>query len=190
MSQIRRQSTPTSGRYDRSGWGMIGALGLTLAVVGIVVGARAIKGDEPTVRPENVDYLATIRDLEAGGATPVYPRDLPSEWTVTSVRVRSLSADDQGWALGALTGDERFVGLHQSPVTAEEVVEEVVDEGAVEGEPVALTSDLATEWRSFSDDEGDLAYAAKIAGSTVVVYGSASEIDLRSMVARLTTDAG
>ena len=52
---------------------------------------------------------------------------------------------------------------------------------------VALDSEVASRWRTFSDPGGDHAYAAEVGGQTVLVYGSAPQDELETLVESLTT---
>lgn len=175
------------GRYQRTTSGLLAALLVTvLAVVGFV-GFRALNRDDLEVRPEKVDYLATVRALQQDGARPVYPAKLPDGWLPTSVDVvpGTLTLT---WGVGMLTGDDLFVGVRQSSQALPDLLETYVDKAPEEGDQVTIDSPLAASWRSFSDAGGDHAYAAQVDDQWVLVFGSASESDLQTVVAALTTD--
>ena len=55
------------GRYQRSFAGMIGALLITLVVIGAFVAFRALNRDELERRPEAVDYLETVGFVQEPG---------------------------------------------------------------------------------------------------------------------------
>lgn len=186
--RIGRVSQPAAdrpGRYQRSTGGLIGALVITLLVIGAFVAFRAVNRTELEVHPDPVDYRAAVVAVQEAGKRPVYPETLPAGWIATSVDIPR--GEDLDWGMGMLTGDGRFVGLRQSPDSVTDLVEEYVDQDATEGEPTDLPGSLVTTWRSFGDTGGDRAYAAEIDGATVLVYGSAPDADLQAVIAALST---
>ena len=50
-----------------------------------------------------------------------------------------------------------------------------------------MTGSVASTWETYSDEGGDLAYAAEVGGMTVLVYGSADRDDIEQLVGSLTT---
>jgi hypothetical protein len=172
------------GRYQRSPSGLVAALIVTVLAVSAFVVFRAINRNDLQVRPERVDYLETVRVLQQDGAEPVYPARLPDGWVPTSVDLKPglrLS-----WGVGIVVDDQNYVGVRQSSDSLGSLLETYVDEQPVEGDPATVESEVASRWRTFSDDGGDRAYAAEVAGQTVLVYGSAPDADLRTVIASLT----
>ena len=116
-----------------------------------------------------------------------------SDWSGTWVGTDALDAFG--------FDEEEFAGMIDTGTEPDELVEAYVDEVAVEGDPFVLeASEVATEWRSFTDDGGDTAYVAEIgldpatrdaagedATRTVMVYGSADPEVLQDLLASLTT---
>lgn len=178
-------SEPTGqpSRYQRSMGGMIGAMLVTLVAVGVFVGIRALNRDELDVRPESVDYLLSVTYAGENGIDVVYPPSLPQGWQATSVDLEP--SDPPAWGLGMLTDEGRFAGLRQESDSAEDLAEALMDEDAVEGDPVTLDSDLAREWTTWSDQGGDHGFSAEVGDQTVLVYGSAPEAELRRLAESL-----
>ncbi|CUR55191.1 conserved hypothetical protein [metagenome] len=174
-----------AGRYQRSMSGMIGALVVTLVGIAAFVGWRAFTRDDVDVAPEAVDYLATVSYLQDAGLTVVYPANLPRGWTATSANY--TAGRDVEWDMGALTTDGEFAGVRQADASVDALVSEFVDENAAEGPEVQLDSDVATSWRSFTDDGGDYALAAELSNETLLVYGSATPDELADLATRLVT---
>ncbi len=165
--------------------GMTGALLVTVAAVAAFVGFRALNRDELDIEPEPVDYLPVVTQAQRLGATPAYPGRLPHGWVATSVTLGQ--GDPPSWGLGLLTGDEEFAGIRQGGDTLAGLVETYVDEDAQEGATVRLETEVASSWRTFSDDGGDLAYAAEVGGQPLLVYGSAGQGALEQLLGELTT---
>lgn len=174
------------GRYQRSTGGLVGAMLVTLLVVGLAATMCTVKHNDVGVKPEPVDYLAAVSALQEGGRRPVYPRSLPSGWIATSVHLGEDQAS--GWSLGALTGEGHFAGLVQSPEPVPDLVAKYVDKDAAEGQPVQLPGEVGPTWRTFTDQGGDTAYVTEVGQDSVMVYGSAPSAQLRELVASLTTD--
>jgi hypothetical protein len=174
-----------AGRYQRSFSGLVGALVVTLVVITAFVVFRALNRDDLDVRPEPVDYLGSVKYIRQSGGSGVYPRTLPSGWVATSASYSP--GRNPEWDLGVLTPKDKFVGLHLEDTSVEELVSDYVDKDAIEGDPIQLTSDVATTWRTFTDSGGDYALAAEIADQTLVVFGSADPSEIRDYTASLLT---
>ncbi|MEZ5098050.1 MAG: DUF4245 family protein [Nocardioides sp.] len=184
---------PRPGRYQRSVPGLLGALLVTLLVIGAFVAFRAINRANQDTPVEPVDYLAAVQGAQRDGFDPAYPPTLPQGWRATSVTL-TLRDDSTAWDLGILTSDGRFVGLRQSTAqSVDALVSDLVDLAAQEGGTVSVPDAMAPQWRTFSDAGGDLAFGAEVDGEAVLVYGSAAEDDLLRLLSSLTqapVDAG
>jgi hypothetical protein len=167
--------------------GMLGALLVTLLVIGAFVVFRALNRDQIEIRPEAVDYLSAVRAAQGAGLQPVYPASLPEGWIATSVDLRRGA--DPAWGIGMLAADGTFAGLRQGGGSLDDLLRVYVDSSPVEGEPVTVSGSVATSWRVFSDSGGDRALATEIDGVPLLVYGSANDADLRLLVGLLTTAA-
>jgi hypothetical protein len=191
--------TGRPGRYTRSTSGLVGAmLILFVAVVGFVV-FRGLFRTEPEYTPPDTDYVEVVRAVQGEGGDLVYPEDLPEGWVVNNLDY--LPGLPPTFSLALLTDEEEFAGMIDTGTEPDELVEAYVDEVAVEGDPFVLeASEVATEWRTFTDDGGDTAYVAEIdldpatadaagedATRTVMVYGSADPEVLQDLLASLTT---
>lgn len=175
------------GRYQRSASGLVGALLVLLLVVGGIVLVRALGRHELEVRPEVVDYLPVVEVVQDAGQRVAYPRELPDGWQATSVE--SAPGGAAVFGLGMLTDDERFAGVRQESEPLSDLVEVYVDEDATpEGTVQAGTGELAGEWRTFTDEGGDLAFGRESPDTTVLVYGSASRADLLELLNELTVE--
>ncbi len=174
------------GRYQRSFAGMIGALLITLVVIGAFVAFRALNRDELERRPEAVDYLETAGFVQEAGLTVAYPPTLPEGWIATTVDFKP--GERPSWGLGFLTDDEKFVGVRQENASLDDLLTTYVDEQPTELAEAEIPGSLADTWRVFEDEGGDLAFAAEVGDDWVLVYGSAPRSELESVVSSLTTD--
>ncbi len=183
QTQPQEEPTGTAARYKRSFGGLVGSMIVLVLLVGAFVVLRSLIRDDPEVHPEPVDYLGTVRLAQAAGLDVVYPAELPRGWEATNVESGEV------WTISLLTDAGRYVSLRQvlEPGTdLDELVATYVDEEASEGDAVAIDSDLAGEWRTFADPDGDTAYAAQAGGEWLLVFGSAPPADLEQLVTELT----
>jgi hypothetical protein len=164
---------------------MIGAMIVVVVLIVAFVLFRALNRNDPSIDPEHVDYLDTVRGVARGGGDPVaYPPTLPDGWFATSASFGPGGV----WSLSLLTDEEHFVGVRQSRGThsVDDLVTTYVDGAADEGDPVTLDSPLAPTWRSFTDDGGDYALVAEVGDSIVLVVGTAPEQEIADVTASLT----
>lgn len=175
------------GRYQRSASGMAGAMLVLLLIIGGFLVIRSLGRDDLDVRPEPVEYLSVVEVVQEAGQRVAYPPALPEGWRATSVE--SAPGSEAVFGLGMLTADGTFAGIRQEPRPLASLVEEYVDEDAGAGEPVSAgTGDLAGEWLTFTDGDGDTAFGLE-GETTVLVYGSASRQDLLALVDELSLEA-
>lgn len=183
MSEASGTGQPS--RYQRSFGGLVGSMiVLVLVVLGIVV-FRGTFRNTPEYEPDHVDYRSLVVSIQQAGLTPAYPAELPDGWYVKDA---SFDAGERpSLDLAMTTADDHFAGLHEEDEDVAELVDTYVGTDATEGEPVALDSAVASRWRTFSDPGGDHGYAAEVGGQTVLVYGSAPQDELETLVESLTT---
>ncbi len=177
--------TESGGRYERSASGLLIAMVVTVVAVGAFVILRSLFSADVEIEPEEVDYLSSVAQVQGDGLEPVYPPDLPKGWLATDAGMEP--GQPPGFRLNLLTADDTFVGLRQIDDEIDDLLEEYVDESTDEGDPFEVTGSVASTWETYSDDGGDLAYAAEVGGLTVLVYGSADREDLEQLVGSLTT---
>lgn len=171
-------------RYPRTANGLIGSLIVTVLLVGGFVALRGAISDDLEVKPTAVDYLAAVGFAQESGFDVVYPDSLPTGWMATSLDF--VPGDRPAWGVGMLTDTGTFAGVRQEDSSLSRLLETYVDEESVEGDPITVSGSVAAQWRSFSDSGGDLAFAAEVGEHVVLVYGSASEDDLRLVLESLT----
>lgn len=175
-----------AGRYQRSFSGLIGALLITLVVIGGYVAFRALNRDEVDAGPQTVDYMETVDAVYEGGLSVVYPSSLPTGWRATSVDYQP--GEDPAWGIGFLTDSDSFVGVRQEDAPLDDLLEAYVDEQPAEPGEVEVPGAIEPTWRVFEDEGGDTAYAAKHGADWLLVYGSAPRDDVETMVESLTDE--
>ena len=137
----------TSGKPSRrqsSAAGMVGAMVITLLVIGGFVALRGFTRDQGEVEVASVDYQDAVAAAADSGLALVHPRELPDGWRATSV---DLSRDESpAWAMGMLADEGRFVGIRQEEESADDMAAVAIDEDAVQGDDVRLDSEVADAW--------------------------------------------
>jgi hypothetical protein len=175
----------SAGRYQRSMSGMVGALIVTVGVIIAFVVFRAVNRDDLEIDRDAIDYLSLVESLqESDLLDPVYPPALPVDWKAVDA---TFDAEDLTWSLDLNTEDSEFIGVVQSKLGLDELLETHVDDDTDEGAAVTLDSPLATTWSTFSDDGGDYAIAAEVKGFTVLVFGTADEDQIENLASSLVS---
>ena len=165
---------------------MVGALLVTLLVIGAFVAFRALNRDELETRPGSIDYLEQAALAQEAGLDVAYPSALPAGWRATTVDV--AAGERPVWAVGLLTEEQRYIGIRQEDDQLDDLLATYVDEDVRARPDVRVDGSVAERWQVYEDDGGDLAYAAELGDQWLVVYGSADEPDLRLVLERLTTE--
>ncbi|WP_028639153.1 DUF4245 family protein [Nocardioides sp. URHA0032] len=184
MSQASDTGQPS--RYQRSFGGLVGSMIVLVLVVLGIVAFRAAFRDTPEYDPQPVDYRSLVVSIQQAGITPAYPAELPDGWFVKDATFDT--GDRPVLDLAMTTSDDHFAGLHEEDEDVAELVDTYVGTDAIEGDPVTLDSAVASRWLTFSDPGGDHGYAAEVGGQTVLVYGSAPQTELQTLVESLTTE--
>lgn len=183
------QQTPNApGRAQRSMLGMVGAMLVLLAVVGVFVAARSALRNDLEVRPTAVDYLAAVDAAQANGIRVYYPSEIPQDWIVTSVKLPQSAG--QPWGLGMLTEDGRFVGVRQESESAEDLAQARLGEDAEVTSAAQIDVGELTGWRTVvpgADHEADRGVVTVVGEESVVVYGSADASSISRIAASLTS---
>lgn len=178
-----------AGRYNRSPAGMVGALLVTLLVIGAFVAFRAFNRTDLDVKPERIDYLAQVGYAQESGATLVYPARLPQGWYATNMTYASGRTPEL--QLSMLTGDGQYVGFVESPQTVPELLTTYVDAHPASAPPATVSGSIATQWSAWTDGTGDTALAAtRGAGAnqeSLLVFGTVSRAQLIQLAGSLTT---
>ncbi len=178
--------TEAPSRYERSFPGMVGAMIVTLAVIGAFVAFRAINRDELEVEPDAIDYLPQVADIQEASTFPVaYPPELPAGWQVTR-----LGFDDTvglTWSMDLLTDGDDYIAVRQANGSGGALMDEYVDENRIPGDDVQIGGALAETWESASDVDGDYGVVAEVGKTHLLVFGTASEDELEEFAASLVT---
>jgi hypothetical protein len=151
---------------------MSGMVALAVTLVAAIGWYYAGRPDESVQPVKTVDWAAWVKAGRADDALKLYAPDaLPEGWRATTATY--VGGNDASWRLGLLTDTGRFVGLEETYESADDVVERVVDENAVQGEDVIIDG---VTWQTWTDAGGDYAVALDLTvpggrSESVVVAG-------------------
>lgn len=174
-------------RYARTFQGLVASMIVTVLVVVVVFLLLRLDNGGAEQGVATVDYGQAVEAAADAGVEVVYPARTPQGWRATSVSLDPTGSE--GWGIGFLTEDGRFAGVRQAPTGPDELddlLTTYVDEDPVQGDDVSVDSPLATTWTTWSDAGGDHAYSTQTTvqgrSTTLLVYGSATTADLRTLL--------
>ncbi|EFQ82750.1 hypothetical protein HMPREF0063_11959 [Aeromicrobium marinum DSM 15272] len=155
---------------------VMGGIVLALWVAGLTL----TRTPETAVRP--VDYEPIAQSARQVVEYPLLsPGTLPDGWLANGARFSP--GPDQLWHLGVLTDQERYIGLEQSTLPADEMVERFAEGSEPDG--TIEVGDRVWELRSGPDDRITLVDETDGA-TTLVTTGTAPIGDVRRYVALLS----
>jgi hypothetical protein len=169
---------------------MVGALLVTLLVIGGFVAFRALNRNDLEVTPQKVDYLAQVGYAQESGSRPVYPARLPSGGYATTVTFSAAGTSPEV-ELSMLTAQGQYVGFVESPRTVPDLLTTYVDPHPESGPAVSVGGSVATRWSTWTDGSGDTALVAQRgtgkARESLLVFGTVSRSRLAQLAGSLTT---
>ena len=183
-------STPAVDRAARfTAVNMLRSL-LPLVVICLLVVAWTTwrqSGDEGV---RTVDPSSTLQLAAARASYPVLaPGGLPEDYLVTSARTDAGNAtegDPVTLEIGYLTPSEEFAGFVVSDDPSADAVVDVVGEAEERGD-VTIDGDA---WQRLTTGRGETAFVREADGVTVAVTGSATDEELRTVVAAVEPYSG
>ncbi|GAA1685261.1 hypothetical protein GCM10009792_01300 [Microcella alkalica] len=173
-------------RANQSSTNLLLSIGASLLIVLflVVVTVR----EDPT--PESIDYRATAEQAEAGVGMPVVAPDLPEGWYANRADLGSHGSV-QEWYVGLITTDDRFIGVLQGFDANPTWLDQVLRQPSSEGESVEIGGTAWTLYdRREAEGVGNRGYAlvTETAGSTLVLYGTASESEFSQLAAAVAAE--
>src|SRR3954451_7549620 len=186
MGHVSQTDSARGGRYQRSTNGLVGAMVVTVLAVVAFWALNALHSHHEATPVRSVDYTAMMRAVRADHKLLVMaPQRLPAGWKATSATYQTGTTPS--WDLGTLTDTGKFVGVYEALGGARDLVEQHVDENAVQGKDVTIGGRTYQTW---TDAGGDYALSRSVhpGGNEVesyVVVGSASESTIRDFAGRL-----
>jgi hypothetical protein len=165
---------------------IIASLGIVLFLVLVVV-----RPNDQT--PVTVDYQTIAEDAQTNASEPLLAPTLPADWYANSARL-GITSSVQTWYIGLVTPTSpsaQFIALEQGIDANETWLSIVTDNALATGSTTIEGIDWTIFDRRSSSDTGNYAYSmsAQIAGSTIVLHGTATDAEFELLAASLATEA-
>ncbi|MGV8859214.1 DUF4245 domain-containing protein [Rhodoglobus sp.] len=164
----------------------VASLGIVLFLVLVVV--------RPTDEvPVTADYQTIAADAQTNASEPLLSPSLPDDWYANSARL-GTSSSVQTWYIGFVTPPSpstQFVALEQG-IEANETWLSITTDGALATDTTTIDGiDWTIYDRRSSSDTGNYAYSmsAQIAGSTVVLHGTATNDQFELLAVAIAAEA-
>ncbi|MFY9913100.1 MAG: DUF4245 domain-containing protein [Nocardioidaceae bacterium] len=171
----------TRSGYRSSMSGLVGALLVSLALIGCFFAFSFFQRGSSTDPAPTVDYTGVLAQARSQAPFPVLaPTSLPAGWRATSVDW-SGSGPENSWHLGLLTSQDAYVGLEQGNATAQSFISEHTRANQP-GAPVQIAGQT---WQTLTAGS-ETALVLTGEGVTTVVTGTASESQLVAFAASLS----
>ena len=158
----------------------------SLVVVGVLVALILVltpRTHEEQVR--EVPWAQTYGQAVITAGYPLYgPSPLPSGWRATSARTSQPAGTTLAWHVGFVTPKDRYVALEQRDGDGAAFVSDVTERGRLLG-TVRIGGRTWQRLTSHSGDDSVRSLVLPAAASTVVVSGSGSFAELRSLAESL-----
>ncbi|MFZ2965296.1 MAG: DUF4245 domain-containing protein [Rhodoglobus sp.] len=142
----------------------------------------------PTPPPRDpVDY----QSLAAASGEAVLAPGLPDTWTANAARLET-SGGIRTWAIGFITPSTQYIALEQGLEANPTWLSQAVDGSAATGAVRIAGLDWITYDRRDAEDPGNHAFSmsTELAGSTIVLHGTASDEEFESLAAAVADEAG
>ena len=201
VAELGRPETPEetfarkaeNSRKHRANQTLFNLLIATVASLSIVLFLVLVVVRPTDDTPVTADYQTIAADAQTNASEPLLAPTLPADWYANSARL-GTSSSVQTWYVGFVTPPSpsaQFIALEQG-IDANETWLSIVTDGA----PATDTTTIdGIDWIIYdhrsSTDAGNYAYSmsAQVAGSTVVLHGTAPDDEFELLAASIAAEA-
>jgi len=204
VAELGRPETPEetfarkaeNSRKHRANQTLLNLVVATAASLGIVLFLVLVVVRPTDQTPVSADYQTIAADSQTNASEPLLAPSLPETWYANSARLGTTSSV-QTWYVGFVTPrtdstpSEQFIALEQG-IGANPTWLGIVTDGALATGTIEIDG---IEWtiydRRSSADTGNYAYSlsAEIAGSTVVLHGTATDAQFELLAASIAAES-
>ncbi|MGZ0211630.1 MAG: DUF4245 domain-containing protein [Actinomycetales bacterium] len=203
VAELGRPETPEetfarkaeTSRKHRANQTLLNLVGATVASLVIVLFLVLVVVRPSTETPVVADYQTIAADAQTNASEPLLAPEIPEAWYANAARLGTTSAV-QTWYIGFVTAATdssaaQFIALEQG-IEANPTWLGIVTDGAL---ATSTTTIDGIQWtiydRRSSADTGNYAYSmsAEIAGSTVVLHGTAADAQFELLAAAIAADS-
>ncbi len=162
---------------------LVASLGVMLVLVLVVV-----RPDQPP--REAVDYAGIAERAQPSIGEPLAVPALPPEWAANSATLEVGSDGITNWSIGFITPAQQFIGFRQGVDATDTWVANQLENSEQTGEEQIDGVLWSIHDNRNGEDPGNLAYAlsASAGSGRYVLYGTASDIEFRTIAAALAVE--
>ncbi|MBH0131202.1 DUF4245 domain-containing protein [Salinibacterium sp. NK8237] len=183
-----------NSRKHRANQTLLNLVGATVASLVIVLFLVLVVVRPSEETPVVADYQTVAADAQTDASEPLLAPSLPESWYANSARLGTTSSV-QTWYIGFVTpstesSGAQFIALEQG-IDANPTWVGIVTDGALATGTIAIDGiDWTIYDRRSDSDTGNYAYAlaAELAGSTVVLHGTAADSEFELLAASIAAD--
>ncbi|WP_341952623.1 DUF4245 domain-containing protein [Salinibacterium sp. TMP30] len=201
VAELGRPETPDetfarkaeNSRKHRANQTLFNLVIATVASLGIVLFLVLVVVRPTSEEPVTADYQTIAADAQTNASEPLLAPTLPAVWYANSARLGTTSSV-QTWYVGFVTPaspSSQFVALEQG-IDSNETWLSIVTDGALATDTTTIGGiDWTIYDRRSSSDTGNYAYSmsAQIAGSTVVLHGTATNEEFELLAAAIAAES-
>ncbi|MGV8912819.1 MAG: DUF4245 domain-containing protein [Rhodoglobus sp.] len=203
VAELGRPETPEetfarkaeTSRKHRANQTLLNLVGATIASLAIVLFLVLVVVRPTSETPVTADYQTIAADAQTGSSEPLIAPTLPADWYANSARL-GTSSSIQTWYIGFVTpaapsSSAQFIALEQG-IDANETWMSIATDGALASGTTTIDGiDWTIYDRRSSSNTGNYAYSmsAQIAGSTVVLHGTATNDEFELLAASIAAEA-
>jgi len=201
VAELGRPETPDetfarkaeNSRKHRANQTLFNLVIATVASLGLVLFLVLVVVRPATQEPVTADYQTIAADAQTDASEPLLAPAVPADWYANLARLGTTSSV-QTWYIGFVTSpasSAQFIALEQGIDANPTWVSIVTDGAAATGTTTIEGIDWTIYDRRSSADTGNYAYsmAAEIAGSTVVLHGTATNDDFELVAAAIAAES-
>lgn len=184
----RKAEASRKHRANQTAKNLVLALAACLGVVLLLV-LIVVRPAQPEREP--VDYGQIAEQAQLAVDEPLANPTLPPEWTSNAAELTQGTGDIITWSIGFITPSTEFIKLRQGIGVDDSWTAEQLD-----GTPQTGSDTIdGITWTVHDDrdntDAGNFAYAmtSTIESSDIVLYGTADDIEFRTLATAIAADA-
>jgi len=184
----RRAAAAAKRRGNQTTFNLIIATVASLGVVLLLV-LVVVRPDPGPAQP--IDVASIAADAQPSAGVPLVVPALPDGWNANAARFGVVS-EVPTWYVGYVTPDTQFIAVNQGIEANATWLAETVNDLTSTG-----TANVdGTQWLLYENragrDAGNYGYAmsAEIDGSTIVLHGTASDVEFQTMAIAVMAELG
>jgi hypothetical protein len=185
----RKSAASAKRRANQTWFNLVIALVASLGIVAFLV-IVVVRPDQSAPKAD-IDWATTASQAQGAAPSHLVVPELPKDWRANRAEYAADTADNvPTWGIGFLTPKGQYIGLTQGLGANDSWVADQLDKHRATGSVTVSGTTWVVYDRRTADDPGNLAYAlvAEFDGSDVVLAGTASDAEFRTLAAAVVAD--